>query len=84
MATPKVELVVKEELVLTAPQVTSIAPQVKVSVATTPRVPLKLKRRPLATDNPGVSGITRSSDKKSSDSLSDIAKSDDLKTDDKE
>jgi len=78
------QAVVQEELVVAVPQVTMIAPQAKVNVTTTPRVPLKLKRRPLATDNPGVSGITRSSDKKNSDSLSDIAKNDDVKTDDKE
>jgi Jag N-terminus len=30
---------------------------------------IKMKRRPLTTDNPGVSGITRSSDKKQSDDV---------------
>lgn len=41
----------------------SIAPVISVEkapVAQTPRVPLKMKRRPLTTENPGVSGITRS------------------------
>ncbi len=79
-----VETVSKEELVVATPQAASVDSQVKANVSTTPRVPLKLKRRPLTTDNPGVSGITRSSDKKSSDSLSDITKSDDVTTDDKE
>ena len=38
----------------------SIAPVEKAPVAQTPRVPLKMKRRPLTTENPGVSGITKS------------------------
>ena len=77
------EVFLKEELVVSAPQVAPVVSQVSGS-STTPRVPLKLKRRPLTTENPGVSGITRSSEKKSSGSLSGITKNDDMHKEEKE
>ncbi len=51
------ELVVRSE----KPVQVVVPVQDKPSVAAmTPRVPIKMKRRPLTTENPGVSGITRS------------------------
>ena len=79
-----VETISREELVVSVPQVTPVVSQVQVSAATTPRVPLKLKRRPLVTENPGISGITRSSEKKNSDSLSGITKNNDTDKEEKE
>jgi predicted RNA-binding protein Jag len=77
------EVFLKEELVASAPQVAPVVSQVPVN-STTQRVPLKLKRRPLTTENPGISGITRSLEKKNSDSLSGIVKNDDMHKEEKE
>ena len=45
---------------------------------------IKMKRRPLVTDNPGVSGITRSEDKKQSDSFVEKAEHDQPQKNDNE
>ncbi|MBV8661009.1 MAG: Jag N-terminal domain-containing protein [Candidatus Dependentiae bacterium] len=54
-----VEKIIVEKVVV-APQVVSEKKVEAINKVVTPRPVLKLKRRPLTTENPGVSGITRS------------------------
>jgi hypothetical protein len=74
MAAPKVEvitplhkapeevvIIAKEEVVVSVQATPPVVMQSSASTTTAARVPLKMKRRPLTTENPGVSGITRSS-----------------------
>ncbi len=99
--TPQVESVVKAEPITPRLQEKSVASQtqgnVDKKIASAPKVkraPLKFKRRPLTTENSGVSGITRSSldktskpvntstdtaiENKNSENSSNITKADDV------